>query len=67
MGDVVMWSEVWSEAKKRWPKHDYENFREWRRRVMTNLLEERVNAIEDPAAKDAFVILTRLLDLNSTN
>lgn len=62
-----MQSEIWSDAKKRWPKHDYENFREWRRRVLTNLLEERVNAIEDPAAKEAFIILARLLDIKSTN
>lgn len=65
--NIVMESEVWSEAKKRWPKRDYENFREWRHRVLTNLLQERVNAIEDPAAKDAFVILARLLDLSSTD
>lgn len=60
-------SEVWSDAKKRWPKHDYESFREWRRRVLTNLLQERVNWIKDPNTKEAFIILARLLDLNSTN
>lgn len=62
-----MSSEMWAEAKIRWPKRDEESFREWRRRVLKNLLRQCVNDIEDPATKDAFVILARLLDLGSTD